>query len=109
MEGKGLFARLKSVRRPKSLLIALSHRWRTGGVVPLAVGGPKNLKWCPPPTFVFTGRQDILTTMREYFFNDLGKQRVFVLYGLGGGGKSQIAFKFVDACQVEIQPLRYTT
>jgi len=43
--------------------------------------------------------------MREYFFRDLGMQYVFVLYGLGGAGKSQIAFKFVEACQVET---RYT-
>ena len=41
--------------------------------------------------------------MREYFFNDLGQQHVFVLYGLGGAGKSQIAFKFVNTCQVEAQ------
>ena len=47
--------------------------------------------------------------MRDYFFNDLGKQHVFVLYGLGGAGKSQIAFKFVNECQVENQDPRYTT
>ena len=47
--------------------------------------------------------------MREYFFDDLGKQHVFVLYGLGGAGKSQIAFKFVNACQVETQDPRYAT
>ena len=47
--------------------------------------------------------------MREYFFNDLGEQHVFVLYGLGGAGKSQVAYKFVNACQVETQDPRYTT
>jgi len=45
--------------------------------------------------------------MRKYFFNDLGMQHVFVLYGLGGAGKSQIAFKFVNACQVDPQDPRY--
>ena len=47
--------------------------------------------------------------MREYFFNDLGKQHIFVLYGLGGAGKSQIVFKFVNTCQSEIQDPRYST
>jgi len=46
--------------------------------------------------------------MREYFFNNLGKRHVLVLYGLGGAGKSQTAFKFIDACQVENQDPRYT-
>src|SRR5882724_7855201 len=39
----------------------------------------------------------------------LGDQHVFVLYGLGGAWKSQTAFKFVDACQVENQDSRYAT
>ena len=47
--------------------------------------------------------------MRQYFFNDLGMQHVYVLYGLGGAGKSQIAFKFVNACQVETEGRRYAT
>ena len=33
--------------------------------------------------------------MHEYFDSDAECQRVFVLYGLGGSGKSQIAFKFL--------------
>ena len=71
------------------------------------------LKTCPPPTIDFTGRADILSQLDEYFCAsptsfDLGKQRVFVLYGLGGAGKSQIAFKFVEQCQVP-QSTRYST
>jgi hypothetical protein len=63
------------------------------------------LKACPPPTTVFTGRTNILSQLDQYFCPsptsfDLGKQCVFVLYGLGGAGKSQIAFKFVEKCQV---------
>ena len=34
--------------------------------------------------------------MRTYFASDGEYQRVFVLYGLGGAGKSQLAFKFID-------------
>jgi len=46
----------------------------------------------------FTGRKDILDKMRGYFDSDVGStfQRIFVLYGLGGAGKSQLAFKFIE-------------
>jgi hypothetical protein len=48
----------------------------------------------------FTGREDVLSQMRAYFSGNIGKRHVFVLYGLGGAGKSQITFKFVEECQV---------
>jgi RecA-family ATPase len=35
--------------------------------------------------------------MNEYFSEDLGKQHVFLLYGLGGAGKTQIALKYIQA------------
>src|ERR1700722_14227538 len=66
-------------------------------------------KRCPPPSRVFTGRRDILSQMHTYFSTNLGKRHVFVLHGLGGAGKSQIAFKFVEECQVDAAPSRYTT
>ena len=34
--------------------------------------------------------------MRRYFDSESGCQRIFVLYGLGGAGKSQLAFKFIE-------------
>jgi len=34
--------------------------------------------------------------MRNYFDSDGAGQRIFVLYGLGGAGKSQVAFKFIE-------------
>ncbi|KAJ7105312.1 P-loop containing nucleoside triphosphate hydrolase protein, partial [Mycena epipterygia] len=55
---------------------------------------PGYFKVCPPPTFRFTGRQDILQKMAEYFNMDVGRRHVFLLHGLGGAGKSQIAFKY---------------
>jgi len=45
--------------------------------------------------------------MHAYFSSDIGKRHVFVLHGLGGAGKSQIAFKFVDECQVDAETSRY--
>ncbi|KAJ7105279.1 acyl transferase/acyl hydrolase/lysophospholipase, partial [Mycena epipterygia] len=57
---------------------------------------PVYLRVCPPVTFCFTGRHNILQKMTEYFNMDVGRRHVFLLYGLGGAGKSQIAFKFVE-------------
>jgi adenylylsulfate kinase-like enzyme len=42
------------------------------------------------------GRKEILDKMHRYFGADCGSQHVFVLHGLGGSGKSQLAFKFVQ-------------
>ena len=56
-------------------------------------------KLCPLPVASFTGRKGILDKMRRYFDSDGKLQRVFVLYGLGGSGKSQIAFKFLQESQ----------
>jgi len=56
-------------------------------------------KLCPLPVASFTGRKEILDKMRRYFDSDGKLQRVFVLYGLGGSGKSQIAFKFLQESQ----------
>ncbi|KAJ7437322.1 hypothetical protein FB451DRAFT_1378633 [Mycena latifolia] len=56
---------------------------------------PAYLKVCPPPSVRFTGREDILLKMSEYFNTSIGQRHIFLLHGLGGSGKSQIAFKFV--------------
>ncbi|KAJ7437338.1 P-loop containing nucleoside triphosphate hydrolase protein [Mycena latifolia] len=64
-------------------------------VVPMS-NSPTNLKICPPPSVRFTGREDILQQTMEYFNTRIGQQHIFLLHGLGGSGKSQIAFKFVE-------------
>ncbi|KAJ7480624.1 P-loop containing nucleoside triphosphate hydrolase protein [Mycena latifolia] len=51
---------------------------------------------CPPPSRIFHGRQTILSKMHQDFTEDQGRQRIYVLYGLGGSGKTQIALKFID-------------
>jgi hypothetical protein len=50
---------------------------------------------CPKPSPVFTGREDVLDQMRTYFFELKREMHVFVLYGLGGTGKSDLAFYFL--------------
>ncbi|KAJ7624862.1 P-loop containing nucleoside triphosphate hydrolase protein [Roridomyces roridus] len=52
---------------------------------------------CPLPSRLFCGRQYILEKMQKYFLQDgLQKQKVFLLHGLGGAGKTQVALKFVQ-------------
>ncbi|KAJ7773906.1 hypothetical protein B0H16DRAFT_1362830 [Mycena metata] len=56
----------------------------------------ENVNNCPSPSRIFHGRDGILNKMHKYFSQDLGKQHVYVLYGLGGAGKTQIALKFIQ-------------
>ncbi|KAJ6535505.1 P-loop containing nucleoside triphosphate hydrolase protein [Mycena capillaripes] len=61
----------------------------------------KDRKLCPLPVSSFTGRKDILQKMVRYFDSDQGSvQHIFVLHGLGGSGKSQLAFKFLQESKV---------
>ncbi|KAF9479446.1 FabD/lysophospholipase-like protein [Pholiota conissans] len=53
-------------------------------------------KLCPPPVESFVGRRDILDQMHLYFQSNSTCQHTFILHGLGGSGKSQLAFKFVE-------------
>ncbi|KAF8594217.1 FabD lysophospholipase-like protein, partial [Ceratobasidium sp. AG-I] len=51
----------------------------------------------PPPSRAFIGREDILNQMDSYFSGTGSlERRLFVLYGLGGAGKTQLALKFIQ-------------
>jgi predicted AAA+ superfamily ATPase len=57
----------------------------------------------PRLTTMFTGREDILERLARWLDPSkpsmvLKMQRIFVLYGLGGAGKTQIMAKFVIEC-----------
>ncbi|KAJ7705167.1 hypothetical protein B0H16DRAFT_1482390 [Mycena metata] len=56
----------------------------------------ENINNCPPPSRIFQGRQAILDKMHQFFDTDWGNQHIYVLYGLGGAGKTQIALKFIE-------------
>ncbi|KAF8720316.1 hypothetical protein AX14_011029, partial [Amanita brunnescens Koide BX004] len=46
---------------------------------------------------LFTGRDEYLQKLRDYFCSNVGGQRKsFLLYGLGGIGKTQICLKFIE-------------
>ena len=59
----------------------------------------KKRKLCPRPIESFTGRLDILDKVQRYYDSNTKSRHVFVLHGLGGSGKSQLAFKFLHDCQ----------
>jgi Cdc6-like AAA superfamily ATPase len=46
---------------------------------------------------LFTGRDEYLQKLKGYFGSNAGGQRKsFLLYGLGGIGKTQICLKFIE-------------
>src|ERR1700761_9438359 len=47
--------------------------------------------------------------MTDYFNNRKREQHIFVLHGLGGGGKTQTALKFVNRCQRERPKRRWVS
>ncbi|KAJ6459253.1 hypothetical protein C8R45DRAFT_1221413 [Mycena sanguinolenta] len=51
---------------------------------------------CPPASRIFHGRRTILDAMHQFFARDTPTQKIYVLYGLGGAGKTQIALKFIE-------------
>jgi hypothetical protein len=60
-----------------------------------------NLKGKISATPSFEGRSDILLKMHDCFDRNttllrLGRQRRFVLHGLGGTGKTQLMLKYVE-------------
>ncbi|KAJ6547981.1 hypothetical protein DFH09DRAFT_1281715 [Mycena vulgaris] len=42
------------------------------------------------------GRQNILDKMHKFFEQDLNKQHIYLLHGLGGARKTQIGLKFIE-------------
>ncbi|KAJ7452843.1 hypothetical protein FB451DRAFT_1373962 [Mycena latifolia] len=60
------------------------------------ISGAPNTNNCPPPSRIFHGRKIILEEMHAFFLKDLGDQHIFLLHGLGGVGKTQIALKFIE-------------
>ena len=54
-----------------------------------------------PPSTLFTGQEDVLRKMNDHFSPSAAslkskQQHIFVLCGMGGAGKTQIALKFIQ-------------
>ena len=67
-----------------------SYGNRTTGVIPLM----------PNPSTRFTGRTEVIAKLKSYFFTNTNdaveKRKLFLLYGMGGVGKTQICLKFAE-------------
>lgn len=58
-----------------------------------------DFKMCPLPTSLFVGRKELVQRGASYFLGDATNQKVFVLHGLGGAGKTQTALQIVKQTQ----------
>lgn len=66
----------------------------------------RNRFFFPPPTtaFDYIGRKELSETVRNFFFPSeassvVNEQRIFVIHGMGGSGKTQFCSKFAKDCQ----------
>ena len=53
----------------------------------------------PNPSNQFTGRTEVIAKLKRHFFDtddSAHKRKSFLLYGMGGIGKTQICLKFVE-------------
>ena len=53
----------------------------------------------PNPSNRFTGRTQVVTELKRHFFNtsdSAQRRKFFLLYGMGGIGKTQICLKFLE-------------
>jgi len=65
------------------------NRTTSDGVIPLM----------PNPSNRFTGRTEVIAKLKRYFSNAdnlVRKRKFFLLYGMGGIGKTQICLKFIE-------------
>ncbi|KAH8826755.1 hypothetical protein DL96DRAFT_1212611, partial [Flagelloscypha sp. PMI_526] len=70
------------------------------GLLPVEATATVWVKKCPLPSPNFTGRRTELHHMHTYFSSSKGSSsHIYVIYGLGGSGKTQLLLQFVMECQ----------
>ncbi|KAG9087627.1 hypothetical protein FS749_002797 [Ceratobasidium sp. UAMH 11750] len=77
----------------RSSVISTAH---VGGVISAQITSNYTITGCPPPSQLFTGRETELKQMGTCLADGSKERRVFVLYGLGGAGKTQLALQFAE-------------
>lgn len=55
-----------------------------------------SFKLCPHPTSLFTGRERPVQSAADFLLGNATKRKVFVVHGLGGAGKTQLALRIVE-------------
>ncbi|KAH8826735.1 hypothetical protein DL96DRAFT_1680711 [Flagelloscypha sp. PMI_526] len=84
------------VERPPSIQAS-----ELDGILPVETTATVWVKKCPLPSPNFTGRRDDLNHMHAYFSSGVGSSsHIYVIYGLGGSGKTQLLLQFVLECQI---------
>ncbi|KAJ6547748.1 P-loop containing nucleoside triphosphate hydrolase protein [Mycena vulgaris] len=75
-----------------------AHKGFSTGRLPdlSATAATQTITKCLPPSRIFHGRRNILDKMHQFFAQDFNNQHIFLLYGLGGAGKTQISLKFIE-------------
>ncbi|KAF7344873.1 Nephrocystin-3 [Mycena venus] len=74
----------------------IAHNLYANSLAPMPpVEASQIVNHCPPPSRIFQGRQNILDKMHYFFTDGRQGQHIYVLYGLGGAGKTQIGLKFI--------------
>ena len=70
--------------------ISCGNRMSSDAVIPLM----------PNPSTRFTGRTEVIAKLKKHFSTNANdtvqKRRFFLLYGMGGIGKTQICLKFIE-------------
>ncbi|KAF8600234.1 hypothetical protein BDV93DRAFT_417889, partial [Ceratobasidium sp. AG-I] len=62
---------------------------------------------CPAPSAVFTGREEPIARLTACLVHQTQDRRIFVLHGLGGAGKTQIALKFIERTRTQWSDLLF--
>ncbi|KAG8721809.1 hypothetical protein FRC09_007345 [Ceratobasidium sp. 395] len=68
---------------------------------------PVSMKTYPSSSPMFTGREEDIQKITSYFSDGPTGRKVFVLHGLGGTGKTQIALRFIEANQDRFADIIY--
>ncbi|KAJ7627013.1 P-loop containing nucleoside triphosphate hydrolase protein [Roridomyces roridus] len=93
--------KLRSLRSNFVLLAAVDTNFQVhkmtalvaSAIVPQAATCINN---CSPPSRIFRGRHTLLANIHSHFSESSTDQKIFLLHGLGGAGKTQIALKFIS-------------
>ncbi|KAF8602582.1 FabD/lysophospholipase-like protein, partial [Ceratobasidium sp. AG-I] len=72
------------------------------GVIQRAISAIPIMSQCPEPTKLFTGCAGKLKKIQKYLTGDPAKQKVFVVHGISGAGKTQLVLEFSRRSQDRI-------
>ena len=65
----------------------------------------------PNPSTRFTGRTEAIAKLKRHFFTNTNdavqKRKFFLLYGMGGIGKTQICLKFMEEMSDRQAPIKH--